>query len=131
MSVLKKKREKKGMIEIKQVFLLCIYTWVIWARCSIIWTLLAWIFVHQLLMNNQVLDANPVHVKALYRRGMAYMGAGDFEEARSDFNKVFSIYFLLVEFSIALDILYLLMSCIFSDDEHWQVFWAYSKSCSN
>lgn len=69
-------------------------------------------------MNNQVLDANPVHVKALYRRGMAYMAAGDFEEARSDFNKVFSIYFLLVEFSIDLDILYLLMSCIFSDDEH-------------
>lgn len=36
----------------------------------------------------QVLDGNPVHVKALYRRGMAYMSAGDFEEARNDFNKV-------------------------------------------
>ncbi|KAL2509634.1 Peptidyl-prolyl cis-trans isomerase PASTICCINO1 [Forsythia ovata] len=37
---------------------------------------------------NKVLDANPVHVKALYRRGMAYMSAGDFEEARDDFNKI-------------------------------------------
>lgn len=36
----------------------------------------------------QVLDANPVHVKAFYRRGMAYMAAGDFQEARDDFNKV-------------------------------------------
>ncbi|KAE8099302.1 hypothetical protein FH972_017293 [Carpinus fangiana] len=34
---------------------------------------------------NKVLDANPAHVKALYRRGMAYMAAGDFEEARGDF----------------------------------------------
>ncbi|XP_059667885.1 peptidyl-prolyl cis-trans isomerase PASTICCINO1 isoform X1 [Cornus florida] len=40
---------------------------------------------------NKVLDANPVHVKALYRRGMAYMSAGDFEEARRDFNKMTSI----------------------------------------
>lgn len=36
----------------------------------------------------QVLDANPVHIKALYRRGMAYMSSGDFEEARCDFKKV-------------------------------------------
>ncbi|KAF8396822.1 hypothetical protein HHK36_018455 [Tetracentron sinense] len=40
---------------------------------------------------NKVLDANPVHVKALYRRGMAYMSAGDFEEARMDFTKMISI----------------------------------------
>ncbi|OIT36449.1 PREDICTED: peptidyl-prolyl cis-trans isomerase PASTICCINO1 [Nicotiana attenuata] len=40
---------------------------------------------------NKVLDANPVHVKALYRRGMAYMASGDFEEARADFNKMMSI----------------------------------------
>ncbi|KAL2485166.1 Peptidyl-prolyl cis-trans isomerase PASTICCINO1 [Abeliophyllum distichum] len=40
---------------------------------------------------NKVLDANPVHVKALYRRGMAYMSAGDFEEARDDFNKMMTI----------------------------------------
>ncbi|KAL2250460.1 UNVERIFIED_CONTAM: Peptidyl-prolyl cis-trans isomerase PASTICCINO1 [Sesamum indicum] len=40
---------------------------------------------------NKVLDTNPVHVKALYRRGMAYMGAGDFEEARADFNKMMTI----------------------------------------
>lgn len=36
----------------------------------------------------KVLDANPAHVKALYRRGMAYMAVGNFEEARADFNKV-------------------------------------------
>lgn len=36
----------------------------------------------------QVLDANPAHIKALYRRGMAYMTAGDFEEAKRDFNMV-------------------------------------------
>ncbi|KAF3613470.1 Peptidyl-prolyl cis-trans isomerase PASTICCINO1 [Capsicum annuum] len=41
--------------------------------------------------NTRVLDANPVHVKALYRRGMAYMASGDFEEARADFNKMMSI----------------------------------------
>ncbi|XP_052172665.1 peptidyl-prolyl cis-trans isomerase PASTICCINO1 [Diospyros lotus] len=40
---------------------------------------------------NKVLDTNPVHVKALYRRGMAYMSAGDFEEARNDFNKMISV----------------------------------------
>nr|KAJ0192740.1 hypothetical protein LSAT_V11C800421390 [Lactuca sativa] len=40
---------------------------------------------------NKVLDANPVHVKALYRRGMAYMETGDFEEARRDFNRMMSI----------------------------------------
>lgn len=36
----------------------------------------------------KVLEANPAHVKGLYRRGMAYMTAGDFEEARADFNMV-------------------------------------------
>ncbi|GFY82263.1 FKBP-type peptidyl-prolyl cis-trans isomerase family protein [Actinidia rufa] len=40
--------------------------------------------------NTRVLDTNPVHVKALYRRGMAYMSAGEFEEARNDFNKMMS-----------------------------------------
>ncbi|KAL6987695.1 G1/S-specific cyclin pas1 [Sarracenia purpurea var. burkii] len=40
---------------------------------------------------DKVLDANPVHVKALYRRGMAFMSAGEFEEARNDFNKMMSI----------------------------------------
>ncbi|PHT99887.1 Peptidyl-prolyl cis-trans isomerase PASTICCINO1 [Capsicum chinense] len=40
---------------------------------------------------NKVLDANPVHVKALYRCGMAYVASGDFEEARADFNKMMSI----------------------------------------
>ncbi|KAL5709364.1 peptidylprolyl isomerase [Ranunculus cassubicifolius] len=37
---------------------------------------------------NKVLDTNPVHPKALYRRGMAYMEAGDFDEARTDFEKM-------------------------------------------
>ncbi|RZC84240.1 hypothetical protein C5167_047027 [Papaver somniferum] len=40
---------------------------------------------------NKVLEASPGHVKALYRRGMAYMSAGDFEEARSDFKKMVTI----------------------------------------
>ncbi|PWA91745.1 FKBP-type peptidyl-prolyl cis-trans isomerase family protein [Artemisia annua] len=40
---------------------------------------------------NKVLDANPVHVKALYRRGMAYMETGDYDEARADFNKMMTI----------------------------------------
>ncbi|PSS32648.1 Peptidyl-prolyl cis-trans isomerase [Actinidia chinensis var. chinensis] len=40
--------------------------------------------------SNKVLDTNPVHVKALYRRGMAYMSAGEFEEAKNDFNKMMS-----------------------------------------
>ncbi|WCJ19171.1 FKBP-type peptidyl-prolyl cis-trans isomerase family protein [Euphorbia peplus] len=37
---------------------------------------------------DKVLEANPAHVKALYRRGMAYMTNADFEEARSDFEKM-------------------------------------------
>ncbi|CAB4305319.1 unnamed protein product [Prunus armeniaca] len=40
---------------------------------------------------NKVLEANPGHVKALYRRGMAYMTVGDFEEAKSDFNTVIQL----------------------------------------
>ncbi|KAL4651235.1 hypothetical protein ACB092_01G144700 [Castanea dentata] len=40
---------------------------------------------------NKVLDANPAHVKALYRRGMAYMAAGDFEEARGDFKMMMKV----------------------------------------
>ena len=46
------------------------------------------IFISFISMEMQVLDANPVHVKALYRRGMAYMSAGEFDEARTDFKKV-------------------------------------------
>ncbi|CAN1849949.1 Peptidyl-prolyl cis-trans isomerase PASTICCINO1 [Linum perenne] len=34
---------------------------------------------------NKVIDASPGHAKALYRRGMAYMEAGEFEEAKKDF----------------------------------------------
>lgn len=40
------------------------------------------------LLFEQVLDANPVHVKALYRRGMSYMLLGEFDDARNDFKKV-------------------------------------------
>ncbi|KAF2301306.1 hypothetical protein GH714_022528 [Hevea brasiliensis] len=40
---------------------------------------------------NKVLDANPAHVKALYRRGMAYMTDGSFEEARDDFEKMMKV----------------------------------------
>uniref|UniRef100_A0ACD5XG21 Uncharacterized protein n=1 Tax=Avena sativa TaxID=4498 RepID=A0ACD5XG21_AVESA len=40
---------------------------------------------------NKVLDANPVHVKALYRRGMSYMLCGDFDDARNDFEKMIAV----------------------------------------
>ena len=40
----------------------------------------------------QVLDANPAHVNGLYRRGMAYMALGEFEEARNDFNAVINYH---------------------------------------
>ncbi|KAJ8753849.1 hypothetical protein K2173_000103 [Erythroxylum novogranatense] len=40
---------------------------------------------------NKVLDANPAHVKALYRRGMAYMTVGDFDEARTDFEMMMKV----------------------------------------
>ena len=43
----------------------------------------------------KVLDANPAHVKALYRRGMAYMAAGDFEEASG----VFKMVMLIIQLS--------------------------------
>lgn len=36
----------------------------------------------------QVIEANPANAKALYRRGMAYMTLGDFEDARNDFEMV-------------------------------------------
>ncbi|KAJ3682694.1 hypothetical protein LUZ60_012921 [Juncus effusus] len=40
---------------------------------------------------NKVLDGNPVHIKALYRRGMAHLQAGDFDDAKQDFEKMISI----------------------------------------
>uniref|UniRef100_A0A7N0VHY8 peptidylprolyl isomerase n=1 Tax=Kalanchoe fedtschenkoi TaxID=63787 RepID=A0A7N0VHY8_KALFE len=40
---------------------------------------------------NKVLDANPAHVKGLYRRGMAHMAAGDFDDARNDFKKMITV----------------------------------------
>ncbi|KAJ1411238.1 Tetratricopeptide-like helical domain superfamily [Sesbania bispinosa] len=40
---------------------------------------------------NKVLEANPAHVKGLYRRGMAYMAAGDFDEARADFKMMMKV----------------------------------------
>uniref|UniRef100_A0A803LY07 peptidylprolyl isomerase n=1 Tax=Chenopodium quinoa TaxID=63459 RepID=A0A803LY07_CHEQI len=42
-------------------------------------------------LNARVLDANPVHVKALYRRGMAYMELGEFEEAKNNFDKMMKL----------------------------------------
>uniref|UniRef100_A0A452YPA2 Uncharacterized protein n=1 Tax=Aegilops tauschii subsp. strangulata TaxID=200361 RepID=A0A452YPA2_AEGTS len=44
-----------------------------------------------LLVFEQVLDANPVHVKALYRRGMSYMLGGDFDDAKNDFEKMVTV----------------------------------------
>lgn len=40
---------------------------------------------------NKVLDANPVHVKALYRRGMSFMLLGEFDDARNDFEKMITV----------------------------------------
>ncbi|KAI3911727.1 hypothetical protein MKX01_029488, partial [Papaver californicum] len=45
---------------------------------------------------DKVLEASPGHVKALYRRGMAYMSAGDFEEARSVFKKSYLVINLIL-----------------------------------
>ncbi|KAH9736247.1 peptidylprolyl isomerase [Citrus sinensis] len=39
----------------------------------------------------KVLDANPAHVKGLYRRGMAYMALGEFEEAQRDFEMMMKV----------------------------------------
>ena len=39
--------------------------------------------------SKQVLEAKPGHVKGLYRRGMAYMAGGEYEDARNDFNMVY------------------------------------------
>ena len=59
------------------------------------------LFFH-LLRFEQVLDTNPVHVKALYRRGMSYMLAADFDDAKNDFEKVsgtiLQYHVLLVKF---------------------------------
>ncbi|PWZ57196.1 hypothetical protein Zm00014a_017530 [Zea mays] len=40
---------------------------------------------------NKVLDTNPVHAKALYRRGMSYMLLGEFDDARNDFEKMITV----------------------------------------
>ncbi|KAH9301633.1 hypothetical protein KI387_013216, partial [Taxus chinensis] len=40
---------------------------------------------------NKVLGENHGHVKALYRRGIAYMACGDFNEARKDFSMMINI----------------------------------------
>ena len=64
-------------------------------QCQVFWSYFIWNYIDTLLYIflyltefGQVLDASPVHVKALYRRGMSYMLLGDFDEARNDFNKV-------------------------------------------
>lgn len=40
---------------------------------------------------NKVLGENPRHAKALYRRGIAYMSCGDFDEARKDFKMIIDV----------------------------------------
>ncbi|CAH2064186.1 unnamed protein product [Thlaspi arvense] len=40
---------------------------------------------------NKVLEAKPGHVKGLYRRGMAYMAGGEYEDARNDFNMMIKV----------------------------------------
>lgn len=84
----------------------------------------------------QVLDANPVHVKALYRRGMAYMEVGEFEEARSDFNKVILSYVRLIHHKTEIKCL---MELCFNhytrflkiDDDHRQIIRSQCKGSSS
>ncbi|CAN8254607.1 unnamed protein product [Cochlearia groenlandica] len=40
---------------------------------------------------NKVLEAKPGHVKGLYRRGMAYMAGGEYEDARNDFTMMIKV----------------------------------------
>ncbi|KFK34648.1 hypothetical protein AALP_AA5G173000 [Arabis alpina] len=40
---------------------------------------------------NKVIEAKPGHVKGLYRRGMAYMAGGEYEDARNDFNMMIKV----------------------------------------
>ncbi|KAL0866477.1 hypothetical protein Bca101_045595 [Brassica carinata] len=40
---------------------------------------------------NKVLEAKPGHAKGLYRRGMAYMAGGEYEDARNDFNMMIKV----------------------------------------
>lgn len=40
---------------------------------------------------NKVLGENPRHAKALYRRGIAFMSCGDFDEARKDFKMIIDV----------------------------------------
>ncbi|RZC67980.1 hypothetical protein C5167_011680 [Papaver somniferum] len=50
--------------------------------------------IHELDEQNKIetaFEASLGHVKALYRRGMTHMSAGNFEEARSDFKKMITI----------------------------------------
>ncbi|BBN20032.1 FK506-binding protein 4/5 [Marchantia polymorpha subsp. ruderalis] len=42
-------------------------------------------------MCNKVLEGNPHHVKALFRRGTSYTASSDFEDARKDFNQMMKI----------------------------------------
>ncbi|EOA23641.1 hypothetical protein CARUB_v10016839mg [Capsella rubella] len=40
---------------------------------------------------NKVLEAKPGHVKGLYRRGMAYIAGGEYDDARNDFNMMIKV----------------------------------------
>ncbi|CAH8286677.1 unnamed protein product [Eruca vesicaria subsp. sativa] len=40
---------------------------------------------------NKVLEAKPGNVKGLYRRGMAYMAGGEYQDARNDFNMMIKV----------------------------------------
>lgn len=67
---------------------LCLFTIIMLTKIGHFTIKILWSLILTIVFFVQVLDANPVHVKALYRRGMAYMEAGDYDEARADFNKV-------------------------------------------
>ncbi|KAH9672634.1 peptidylprolyl isomerase [Citrus sinensis] len=50
-----------------------------------------WVLKWNYRVLGKVLDANPAHVKGLYRRGMAYMALGEFEEAQRDFEMMMKV----------------------------------------
>lgn len=72
------------------------------------------------IISKQVIEAKPGHVKGLYRRGMAYMAGGEYEDARNDFNMVYITPKLLIIIkSIAMEICLLtwLYVAVFLDDQ--------------
>ena len=51
-------------------------------------------YVRAIEWADKVLGDQPNHAKALYRRGMAHIFTGDFDDARADFQRVGTILML-------------------------------------